>query len=149
MKLFNIYTKKSKNNPIEDLIAVGNCFSFSAFLFSFLWFLQHKMWKESITVLVINIIFGIVIHRGWFSSYDAIIIELGLLLIIGLNAQYWYEQNLLGQDYQFIGCVFGKNKDEAKLRFISNCFKDSGPNGIFCPSIANLHKTEEQQYFSV
>jgi hypothetical protein len=149
MKLFNIYIKKSENQAIEDLAVIKNGFSIFAFLFNILWFLQHKMWRESIALIVVNAVFGFVFHRDWFGTLDMFGLEFGLALIIGLNANYWYEQNLLAQKYQFVGCVFGKNRDEAKLRFISNCFKDDEQNNIFCPSIADLKNTrDQQQYFT-
>ncbi len=154
MKLFNIYIKKTENQAIEDLAVIENGFSIFAFLFNILWFLQHKMWKESFAFVVVNIVFSLIFHRGLFGGLDMFGIEFGLLLIIGLNANYWHEQHLLVNKYQFIGCVFGKNRDEAKLRFISNCFKDNDKNNIFCPSIANFNKTKEhsnkeQQFFTI
>ncbi len=154
MKLFNIYIKKSENQTIEDLVVIKNCFSIFAFLFGIFWFLQHRMWKESFALVAVNIVFGFVFHKGWFGGLDIFGIEFGLMLIIGLNANYWYEQHLLEQKYQFGGCVFGKNIDEAKLRFISNCFEDGKQNNIFCPSITDFQKTKEytnkdsQQYFT-
>lgn len=153
MKLFNIYIKKSENQSIEDLAVIKNGFSIFAFLFNILWFLQHKMWKESSALILVSTVFGVLFHRGWFGSLDMFGLELGLLLIVGLNANYWYEQHLLKLKYQFAGCVFGKNRDEAKLRFVSNCFKDDNENNIFCPSIGNFKKTKEhsnkeRQYFT-
>ena len=147
MKLFNIYLKKSDNQTIEDLVVIKDGFSFPAFWFSIFWFLQHRMWKECLGLVLISSIFISVLHnKGWFGSFDTLIIVSGFLLIVGLNANYWYEQHLLAQQYQFVGCVFGENKDEAKLRFISNCFKDEEQNKIFSPSIGDFKRAKANQY---
>ncbi len=153
MKLFNIYIKKTEADAIEDLAVVKSNFSYLAFLFNILWFLQHKMWKEAFALALVDILLIIIGQKGLFGSLDILAIELGLLLIVGLNAGYWYEQYLIKRNYQFVGNVFGKNKDEAKLRFISNCFKgedqDQAQGEKFCPSIINLKQRKNpSQYFT-
>ena len=150
MKLFHIYIKKSSDQSIDDLTMIKNGFSFFAFLFNFLWFLQHKMWRESLAFVLVSIVFGFIFQKSWLSSFDIFIIQSSLMVMIGLNANYWYEQNLLKKDYQFVGCVYGKNEDEAKLKFISNCFDDKSEANIFSSSIFNLQKSQKpQEYFSV
>ena len=129
MQLFNIYIKESLNQ-IEELVVVKNGFSFYAFLFNIFWFLQHKMWKEFFTILLINIIIGITIQQEWFVDSNATILQLGLILMIALNANYWYGQSLLKQNYQFSGCIFGKNDDEARLKFVTNYFQNNTKNNI-------------------
>ncbi|MES2677347.1 MAG: DUF2628 domain-containing protein [Pseudomonadota bacterium] len=147
MKLFNIYVKKSETDTIEDLVVVKSNFSYLAFLFGILWFLQHKMWKEAACLTLIDILLIIIGQKGLFGSFDILAIEFGLLLIVGLNAGYWYEQYLRKHNYQFVGNVFGKNKDEAKLHFISNCFKSEDQD--FCPSIISIKQRKNpSQYFT-
>lgn len=148
MKLFNIYIKKSSNNSIDDLAVVKDNFSYSAFLFNFLWFLQHRMWKESTASILIVIVFIAAYHTGFFMTSNLLIAWFGWMMVVGLNADYWYEKMLIKDGYKFFGNVFAENKDEAKLRFISNCFKDK-EHQIFSPLITNLIKTESSsQYFS-
>jgi hypothetical protein len=96
------------------------------------------MWKEASVLIFINAILITIFQKGFFGLSELLILEAGLLIIVGLNAGYWYEQYLTKKIYHFSGSVFGKNKDEAKLRFISNCFKDNESSGIFCSSIGNF-----------
>lgn len=148
MKLFNVYIKKSSDNSIDDLAAVKDNFSYTAFLFNFLWFLQHKMWKESIATIFVVVVFIVVYQADLFMTSNILIVWFGWMMFIGLNAHYWYEKKLIEDGYKFFGNVFAENKDEAKLRFISNCFKDK-EHQIFSPSLTNLIKTENSsQYFS-
>ncbi|MCE3255114.1 MAG: hypothetical protein K0R25_608 [Rickettsiaceae bacterium] len=141
MKLFSIYIKKSKNEAVQDLVMVKNSFSFSAFFFNIFWFLQHKMWKESLALVLVGTLFIEVVYKDIFEFFDAAILIFGLLLIIAINAGYWYGENLKARGYQFFGCVFGKNRDEAKIRFIENYFQKD--TDIFCESIVDLKKFKE------
>lgn len=154
MKLFNVYITKSKNGTIEDLVAVRNGGTFWAFLFNVFWFIQHKMWKESGALILIHIFFFTVLHKLFFSYSDLFIIEFGLSLIIAFNAHYWYGKYLMKRGYQFFGCVFASNKEEAKLIFIRNCFKAQeqgvSPDTIFSPVLFELKKPQtSNKYFSV
>lgn len=150
MKLFNIYVQKAEDDTIKDLVLVKSGFSLWAFIFNILWFLQHKMWRESIGILLVNILFFTIINKISFGGSSSSILEFGLILIVALNANYWYEQHLKNHHYQFLGCVFGKNRDEAKLRFVENFFNQSESNNKFCSSIFNLKKTTKTtQYFTI
>jgi hypothetical protein len=144
MKLFNIYIKKSPDESIEDLIAVKSGGSFWAFCFNILWFLQHKMWKESAALILVNVVFIYIFKNSYFGYLNIITIEFGLSLIIALNANYWYGQSLLNNNYNFYGCAFAKNQEDAKLHFIKNCFdsklKNNSIESIFSPSIFDLKK---------
>jgi hypothetical protein len=136
MKLFNIYIKKSANGAINDLIMVKNGFSFWAFGFGLLWFLYRKMWRPAIIILLITSLLFYIQDRQIFTDYALTVISLAVSLIIGLNANYWYENYLKQRQYQFFGCIFGKNSALAKLRFIENYLvihpQDSE---LFCESL--------------
>ncbi|MFT6077532.1 MAG: hypothetical protein ACJA02_000451 [Myxococcota bacterium] len=109
------------------------------------------MWKESFAFVVVNSLLILLFEKNFFGSLDFFIIEIGFLFIIGLNSGYWFEKNLLKRKYQFSGSVFGKNKDEARLRFVSNCFKAGEENQPFCVNITNLKPKPKAatQYFTV
>jgi hypothetical protein len=144
MKLFNIYTKENSDNSIEDFVAVKGGSSAWAFLFGVLWFLQHKMWKEAISLAIVNAVFVVIFQNNIFGSFDLVIFEVGLAIIVAINANYWHEQYLIKKDYKFIGCVFGKNTVDAKLHFIDNYFdQETSKNKVFCPSIFNLKKPQQ------
>jgi hypothetical protein len=152
MKLFNIYIRKSENEIIEDFLAIKCNFAWLAFIFNALWFLQHRMFKEVALLTLIHILLISFFSKNIFGLADIFILELGLSLIVGLNAHHWHEEYLKKGNYQFAGCVFGHNKDEAKLHFVSNCFKNKSVDQAFSPLIADLkysYKKESQQYFTV
>ena len=122
MKLYNALIKKNKEGKIEDVILLKEGFSFFAFLFSGLWFLYHKMWKELFALILINITFAFL---GKISSdFNKIFLEISFLFIIALNANYWLCDHLKKKGYQLVGMVFGENITNAKIRFIKNLEAD-------------------------
>ncbi len=127
MKLYNCYIKKNKNNEVEDIIMLKEGFSFPAFFFSGLWFFYHKMWKELLSIIVINIILGILANS--LSSFDKAFFEFIFIFIIAINANYWLGKHLKAKKaYEFAGLVFGNSTAEAKLRFFKNQKSDFAPD---------------------
>ncbi len=132
MKIYNALIKKNQSGKIEDIILLKEGFSFTAFLFSGLWFLYHKMWCEFLALLLINIAFGFL--DDFLSDSDKIILQISYIFIVALNANYWLCENLKKKNYQLAGVVFGQNEVEAKLRFIDKFEKSSEfDNTIFNP----------------
>lgn len=149
MKLYNSYINKTKNQAIKDLVLVKNGFSFFAFLFNIFWFLYHRMWKESLVLLIVNYLLIEISAKAIFGDFEVFIIMIGFSTIIAINANHWYTQHLRRKDYLFAGYVFGKNREAAKLRFIHNLTKEEGSR-IFSDSIFNIKSKEhitEENYF--
>lgn len=125
MQLYNSYIKKTKSGEIEDLIFVKNGFSFPAFIFSLGWFAYKKMIFVATAILII--LLGLIDVTSYYLDNKVagtILAILSTLLIIGVNANYWYSKFLKKRGYNFIGCIFGKSKEEAKLRFVEACYLD-------------------------
>ena len=116
-------------------------FSFFAFLFSGLWFLYHRMWKELLALIMINIAFFML--GKFFLDFNKILVETAFLFLVALNATYWLCDHLKKKGYEFVGIVFGENSTNAKIRFIKNLEADLKPNSPeFEDSILNpkLHR---------
>ena len=84
------------------------------------------MWKDFCLISVTNILIILILQHSFFIISDAIIIELGFLLMIGLNATHLYERHLVKDNYRFVGNIFGHNKYEAKINFASQLFEAEG-----------------------
>ena len=118
MKLYNSYIKTRKEGDVEDLIFIKNGFSFLAFIFNCLWFIYLRMIKGFLIVLAVDIILIKLISLYNPTIIDILVIFISTSLIIAANANYWYSKYLRAKGYEFIGCVFGENKEAAKLRFV-------------------------------
>ena len=114
-KIYSALIKKNSNAENPDIVLLSEGFSFAAFFFSILWFLYHRMWRESVALVVINIVFV------WFgqisSSFDKMILEFFFIFIVALNANYWLFEHLKKRGYEFVGFVFGQDQTDAELRF--------------------------------
>jgi len=118
MKLYSALIKKNKEGKIEDVVLLKDGFSFPAFFLSGLWFLYHKMWKEFLGLILVNI--TLVSISKIYAHFDLISLEILFAFIVALNANYWLCEHLRKRNYEFVGLVFGTSYSNAKFRFIKN-----------------------------
>lgn len=138
MKIYNALIKKNKEGKIEDVILLKEGFSFFAFLFSGLWFLYHKMWSEFLAILLVN--FLIAYMGNFFPAIDKVLLEISLIFLIALNANYWLCEHLKKKDYNFVGLVFGRDQTHARLRFLKNLKADLNPEFGYSITNPKLHR---------
>jgi hypothetical protein len=115
MKLYNALIKKNKEGKISEVILIKEGFSFFAFLFSAFWFLYHKMYKEFLVLIAVDILFSF--YANISSESDKILLQIAFVFIVALNANYWFCEHLKKKGYEFGGLFFGSSSEEAKLRF--------------------------------
>lgn len=133
MKLYNALVKRNPTGKIEDIVLIKDGFSWSAFLFSGLWFLYYRMWKDLLALIAVN--FAFVFLAKISSSFDRIFLEFGFFFLIALNANYWRADHLKKKGYEFVGLVFGANQIDAKLRFVEG-LEDEFSEAILNPQIS-------------
>lgn len=134
MKIYNALIKKNKEGQIRDIVLIKEGFSFFAFLFSALWFLFHRMWREFFILLLVGIVFN-------YIYGDKVLLEIAFFFLIAFNANYWFCEHMKNKGYEFAGLVFGNDCESAKLRFIKNS-EDELSSAEFDDSIINpkLHR---------
>lgn len=115
MKLYSAFIKKNNSNKIQDVILLKEGFSFLALFFNGLWFFYHKMWREFLVLILVNIIFA-TFGEVW-PSFDKFFLEIALVITIAINANNWLAQHLKNNGYQFVGMFFGRDLEEAQLNF--------------------------------
>lgn len=116
--IYNCFVKKDENLVVTDVVLLKEGFSWSAFLFSGVWFFYHKMWREFFAIILVNILFSLVAKT--ISDFDQIAIQCAFAVIIGLNANYWRGKNLLKKDYEFLGSILSQDDCDANLQFVKN-----------------------------
>jgi hypothetical protein len=82
MKLYSALIKKNEEGKISDAKLLKEGFSFFAFLFGPFWFFYHKMWREFFALLLADV------ALGFFVGFDQLFLEISLVFIIALNANY-------------------------------------------------------------
>lgn len=118
MKLFNVLVAKNNSRKIQDIILVKEGFCIKAFIFNGLWFLYHKMWLEFLVLITIDL------ALSSFADLDKIVLQLGFVFIIGINANYWRVEHLKKNGYKFYGIVFANSMAEAQLKSVKK-FKNA------------------------
>ena len=58
-------------------------------------------------------------------SYIVFPLQFGLILLVGFEGGDWYEKTLQRKKYEFLGHSIGKNKQEARLRFLDQINKNN------------------------
>ncbi len=147
MKLYNALIKQDENNKIDDIALVEDSFSWMALLFNIPWFLYHKMWRNSLILIVANIVFIMAETIGLFSPSDLIFIETCFMILVAFNANYWYDLHLRNHKYQAIGFVLASNKIEARIkamRILEHNFSDLS-FALFSESMIDLGAYKKKQ----
>ncbi len=133
MKTYNALIKKNNKGEVEDLVLLSEGLSCKAFVFSGLWFLYHKMWKEVVALMLIN--FALVSFTKIFSDLDKTLLEIAFLFVVALNANYWLCDHLKKKGYEFIGMAFGEDALSAKINLLRDV-ELSFSNQVFDPKIS-------------
>jgi hypothetical protein len=120
MTIYNIYLKKTTADKIEDIICIKDGFSWPAFLFGPLWFAYHKMFKEFLILIIINILINNFQSSNLLGNLDILLLQFGFSILIANNANFWRIQSLAHQNYQFSASIVSDSSQEALAKFIKH-----------------------------
>lgn len=116
MKIYNILTfTEDKLHPSS--LFIEEKFSLSALFLQFIWLIYRRLWIQSITVLIAQIILLLLLKTNIINNVTFISIELVLFFIVGSFANTWYIKNLIKRKYKLSHVIIANNLDEARLRF--------------------------------
>jgi hypothetical protein len=122
MQIYTVHINKDNPEPLENAIFVKEGFSIYAAIFQGFWALYHKMWLCAAALIVVNMCFIALEKYAIISSDMSTILQLGVLVFIGFEANDWYRLSLRNRGYELFEIVSGKNLDEAQYRFFSSSF---------------------------
>lgn len=120
MKTYTIYINKNNPESLEEAVFVPEGFSFWAAVFTAFWMLYHRLWLCAAALIVINICFIALENHGIISPEVSSILQLGILVYIGFEANDWHRRSLGRKGYEFSEIIAAKNLEEAKQRFFTN-----------------------------
>ncbi len=119
---YNIFT-----SPQGDYEAVQKGWSWTAFLFTFMWALFNKMWALGGVGWTLWIIWSLFLMKA-FSESGAFIIQIPLVLYVGLIfgilGNEWKKKNLLARGYKKISSVTASTSEGAIAIFVELAEKD-------------------------
>ncbi len=117
MKIFTVYIKQESAEPIETATFIEEGFSLFAFMFNIFWALYHRMWLVAGGVFLVNSLLSYAQLHGLLSAEGALIVNIGMLTIIGFEASDWYQAALKRRGYILLDIVSGPNMEQAQQRF--------------------------------
>jgi len=110
MKTFNVYKHYALG---YQAVKIG--FSWPGFLFSVIWLFIKKLWVHAfILICGIILLTSIEIYfNNVETSVMVIIIEFGIYIIVGLNGNKWYMNNLKEHGFELLATVKASNPASA------------------------------------
>lgn len=114
--------------PAEGAIFVREGFSAGALVLTVLWALWHRMWLAAGVLLAI--FGGIALAGNLLGVGEGVIVVANFVisLIFGFEARDLQIRALIARGYAQAGFSFGKNLDEAEIRYFHNTSRDQRPS---------------------
>jgi hypothetical protein len=110
---------KSGQDSLQGAALVRDGFSRSAFAFSLLWLLRHKLWFWSVMAFFLAVAVWLVPvlldWPGWVSPAVSLI----LVFLLGLEASVLRRDRLMRRGWQEVAIVSAPNEEEAERRFFA------------------------------
>ena len=111
MTTYSIYAKP---NDTAEAIFLPDSFSWSAFVFTWVWALWNRMWI--VAVLVMSVMF----IASTLPSVPQFLLALGVNIFMGLHGNDLLGWSLTRSKYAEIGLSNGGSMEEAELRFYAD-----------------------------
>lgn len=119
------YTVHEPAQPLADrldrassLVFVRDGFTWSAFLFTFIWTLANRLWLTFIGYVVAVVLIVLVLNLAGLGDTAVLPIALfGLQFAIGFEAASLRRAELRFRGWDFLGSVNGRNREDCERRF--------------------------------
>ncbi len=109
-KIYTTHEKPDAAEPADRLVLVREGFSFWAFVFHGLWLLAHKLWIPFCYYVLTIAVLIFAGHKLGFGDAALAVLQLGLQLLIGLNARDIQRWQLARNGYRMTGIVVGSSE---------------------------------------
>ncbi len=116
-KLYSVHLNPSAPRPYETAEFVPEGFSLWAFMFGVLWALYHRLWVLAFILLCLNIALGSMADTMGFSMASISVLQLGLQVMVGFQANDARRIALVRQGYIVVDMVAAHTLLHAEQRF--------------------------------
>ncbi|MBE2896274.1 DUF2628 domain-containing protein [Pasteurellaceae bacterium HPA106] len=118
MKQFKIY----ENTLTGEIEAVKQGWSWSAFIFTWIWAFVKKLWLIGAGFLTASIIISIILQSTENESLLLVIfiVNIALWIFIGVKGNEWREANLLGKGFTQQQIIMANNPTLAIAQYVKN-----------------------------
>lgn len=118
MKIYTVHLRRHGLNPDQDLVLVGEGFSWAAGILSLLWALWHRMWWVAAGLVALNLGLNGLVWLLGLNSITSGVLSLGLAVLTGLLGNDLRRWTLDRQGFADCGVVSGLNLEQAMARYL-------------------------------
>jgi hypothetical protein len=111
--------RSGDRNALDRTELVKDGFSWSAFVFTFVWFFWHRLWLAGIVVLVMVVGFAAGLAALPLARSTAVLAELLLMLLIGLEANAVRGWTYARKGRPAVDVVTARTREEAELKALA------------------------------
>ena len=112
----HIDTPPGERDPHAVFVREG--FSLFALIFSILWFLFHRMWREAILIAMVIAMIFLVVQGGDVISVTGTALRAVFGLAVALFARDMQRAALARKGFREVGVASGGNAEEAALEYM-------------------------------
>ena len=113
--LVHISTKVDERKQMPIILRDG--FSCPAFLFTAVWAVWHKLWKQALMIILIWVAGGSFLYYLGAADFLYFLAFLGFALMVGFIANDFLSKALCRRGFQLVGLVAAKNSEFAFRRW--------------------------------
>jgi hypothetical protein len=127
MNFYSVHAPPDAPSDPERLILVKDGFSWPAFFLPALWILWHRLWLT----LVGYVIFVLVVAWAGRLAGDDAAVTLAIVgaILFGLEANNFRRWSLEARGFMEVGGTFGRDLEEAEIRFLDQ-WQQQSPNRV-------------------
>jgi len=117
MKIYTVHVKPGTVNPYERPVFVREGFNVYAFVLTIFWTLYQRMWKYSIALFLINVLFVVLVRMHFMSTHSMGVVQFALSVLIGFSANDWLRVYLGRRGYIVADVAAGDSLLRAEQRY--------------------------------
>jgi hypothetical protein len=122
LRIYTVHVNPSLPHPYEAAEFVREGFSVKAFLFTSLWALYHRLWLPAAVLIAYNCFIFYALSSNILSHTGIAVIDVGVHLIIGFEANEWIRTRLKHKGYLTADITAGDSALRAEQRFFDRYF---------------------------
>lgn len=116
-----LYTAlESPDGTPDRVIFVPEGFSWSAFAFSLVWSLWHRMWVVAALLLVAFSALGVLVASEQVAPAVAVVVVYGIMLMLGLEGRFLRVLSLERAGFRVAGLVEASCLESAELAYFAD-----------------------------
>jgi len=99
MRIYTVHIKSGETLADRKPVFVKEGFNITAFFFTLLWMLYHRLWRYAFLVFAFNLLIVLLTKGHVLNANNATFIQLGFNILVGFHANDWLRDGLTRRGY--------------------------------------------------